>query len=79
MIVDDEQGDELARIDTGVRTVLDGAVVDSTAVVVSATATSVVDLDDETSTEHSMGADAVTWPTGSGLTMIAAEPMPLEG
>ncbi len=73
VIVDDEQGDELARIDTGIRSVLDSAVVDSTAVVVSATATSIVDLAGETTTEHTVGADAVTWPTGSGLTMIAAD------
>ena len=73
VIVDDEQGEELARIDTGMRSVLDSAVVDSTVVVVSATATRVVDLLDETSTEHTIGADTVTWPTGSGLTMIAAD------
>ncbi|HYN34817.1 MAG TPA: hypothetical protein VES40_19490 [Ilumatobacteraceae bacterium] len=73
VIVDNEQGEELARIDTGLRTVLDSAVVDSTAVVVSATATSVVDLVDETSTEHTISADSVTWPAGSGLTMIAAD------
>ena len=72
-IVDDDQGGELARIDTGIRSVLDSAVVDSTAVVVSATATSVIDLADETTTEHTISADAVTWPTGSGLTMIAAD------
>ena len=73
VIVDDAQGDELARIDTGIRSVLDSAVVDSTAVVVSATATSIVDLADETSTEHTIGTDTVTWPTGTGLTMIAAD------
>ncbi len=73
VIVDDDQGEELARIDTGIRSVLDSAVIDSTAVMVSATATSIVDLADETSTEHSIGADTVTRPTGSGLTMIAAD------
>jgi hypothetical protein len=73
VIVDDDQGEELARIDTGVRSVVAGAVVVYTAVMVSSTATSVVDLADETSTEYSIGADTVTRPTGSGLTMIAAD------
>ena len=72
VIVDDESGDEVARIDTRNRSVVDAAVVDSTAVVVSATATNVVDLDAETSTEFTLDADAITWPSGSGLTMIVA-------
>jgi hypothetical protein len=73
VIVDDETGEELARIDTGTRSVVDSAVVDSTAVVVSAAATSIVDLTDESSTDYTIAADAITWPTGSGLTMIVAD------
>ena len=72
VIVDDESGDEVARIDTRTRSVTDSGVVDSTAVVVSATAAQVVDLDAETSTEFTLDADAITWPSGSGLTMIVA-------
>ena len=72
VIVDDESGDEVARIDTRTRSVVDAGVVESTAVVVSATATNVVDLDTETSTEFTLDADAITWPSGSGLTMVVA-------
>jgi hypothetical protein len=72
VIVDDQSGDEVARIDTRTRSVVDSGVVDSTAVVVSATAAQVVDLDTETSTEFTLDADAITWPSGSGLTMIVA-------
>ena len=79
VVVNDEQGDELARIETGIRSVLDNAVVESTAVMVSETATRIVDLADETSTEHSIGADTVTWPTGSALTMIAADAVTARG
>jgi hypothetical protein len=73
VIVDDENGEELARIDTGTRSVVDSAVVDSTAVVVSTAATSIVDLTEESSAAYDIAADAITWPSGSGLTMIVAE------
>lgn len=73
VIVDDDAGEELARIDTGTRSVVDSAVVDSTAVVVSAAATSIVDLTDESSTDYTIAADAITRPAGSGLTMIVAD------
>ena len=70
--VENDAGEETGRIDTGIRSVLDAAVVDSYALVVSATETSVVDLADESSTERAIEADGVSWPSGSALTMIAA-------
>ena len=72
VIVDDASGEEVARVDTRTRSVVDAGVVDSTAVVVSASATNVVDLDAETTTEFTLDADAITYPSGSGLTMIVA-------
>lgn len=72
VIVDDGSGDEVARVDTRTRSVVDAGVVEATAVVVSATVTNVVDLDAETATEFTLDADAITWPSGSGLTMIVA-------
>jgi hypothetical protein len=73
VIIDNDTGEELGRIDTGIRSVVDSGVVDSTAVVVSATATSVVDLSEETSTEYELDAGTITWPAGSALTMIVPE------
>ncbi len=72
VIIDNEAGEELGRIDTGTRSVVDSAVVDATAVVVSTTTTSIVDLAEESSTDYEIAADAITRPAGSGLTMIVA-------
>jgi hypothetical protein len=70
--VDDQSGDEVARVETRTRSVGDAGVVDSIAVVVSATATNVVDLQAETTTDYTLDADTITYPSGSGLTMIVA-------
>ena len=70
--VENDAGEETGRIDTGTRSILDAAVVDTNALVVSATETSIVDLADESSTQVAIEADAVSWPSGSALTMIVA-------
>ncbi len=70
--VENDAGEETARIDTGTRSILDAAIVDTSALIVSATETSIVDLATESSTEVAIEADAVSWPSGSALTMIAA-------
>lgn len=70
--VENDAGEETGRIDTGTRSILDAGVVDANALVVSATETSIVDLADESSTQVAIEADAVSWPSGSALTMIAA-------
>jgi hypothetical protein len=70
--VENDAGEETGRIDTGTRSILDAALVDTSALVVSATETSIVDLDAQSSTEVAIEADAVSWPSGSALTMIAA-------
>ncbi len=70
--VENDAGEETGRIDTGTRSVLDAAVVEATALVVSAEESSIVDLADESSTAIDIESDDVSWPSGSALTMIAA-------
>lgn len=74
VVVDDAGGDEVARIESGIGSPSDSAVVDSTLVVAGADATAIVDLGDESVEEYEIGADAVVRPAGSALTVVAARP-----
>jgi hypothetical protein len=74
IVVRDDTGTEVARIDTGRRSVIDSRVVGRTAVVASADATSVVDLSDESSSDVDLAGGIITQPPGSALTMIVGSP-----
>jgi hypothetical protein len=74
VVVDDPEGDEVARIESGIASPSGSAVVDSTLVVTGADITAIVDVDDESVDEYEVGAEAVTRPAGSALTMVAARP-----
>ena len=74
VVVDDADGEELTRIESGVRTPNASAVVDSSMVVAGDQLVAVVDLGDETVDEYELGADVVVSPAGSALTMIAPSP-----
>jgi hypothetical protein len=74
VIVDDAAGEEVARIDTSVRTPTASDVVDSTLVVTGADTVAVVDVDAGELDEFDLGADTIVGPSGSALTMIAARP-----
>jgi hypothetical protein len=74
VVVDDTEGDEVARIESGIASPSDSAVVDSTLLVTGADTTAIVDVGDESVDEYEVGAEAVTRPAGSALTMVAARP-----
>jgi hypothetical protein len=71
VVIDDAEGEELARIESGVRSPSASAIVGSTLLVTSADGAAVVDVDDERVDEYDLGADVVVTPAGSALTMIA--------
>ncbi len=76
VVVDDADGEELGRIDSGVRSPTASAVVDSTVVVAGDETVAVIDidggLDSAAVSEFELGADSIVQPAGSALTMIAA-------
>jgi hypothetical protein len=74
VVVDDAAGDEVARLDSGVRNPTASEVVDSTLVVAGADAVAVIDLDDMGVAESDLGAETIVTPAGSALTMVAARP-----
>lgn len=71
VIVVDETGEDIARLDSGVRTPNDTMVVGSTAVLSSDDVTAVVSLSDETTETFDLAADTVLAPSGTTLTMVA--------
>ncbi len=74
VVVDDERGEELGRVDSGVRTPTASAVVDSTAVVAGDDVVAVIDVSDGVSrddvNEFDLGAESVVRPAGSDLTLV---------
>lgn len=71
VIVDDDKGKELARIESGVGTPTASAIVDSTLVVAGTDDVAVIDVDATTVDEFAIGAETIVKPVGSALTMIA--------
>ena len=74
IVVQDDTGTEVARIDTGRRGVIDSRVVARTAVVAGSDAVSVVDLSAEESADVELAGGTITQPAGSALTMIVGAP-----
>jgi hypothetical protein len=74
VIVDDAEGEELARIESGVRSPSASAIVDSALVVANDELVAVVDLGNETVEEYDLGAQDIVNPAGSALVMIAPRP-----
>lgn len=74
VMIDDDQGDELSRLDSAVRPVSALRVVGSTGLIVGSgpTGGSVLDLDAGTTTPIDTDATTVENPSGTALTMIAA-------
>jgi hypothetical protein len=75
VVVNDESGDEIGRIDTGVRSSSASSVVADTAVLVGPDAAAIVGLDDEAVTDVDVTDASIVQPAGSALTMIIASPM----
>jgi hypothetical protein len=71
VVVDDENGEELVRIESGVRSPTASAVVDSTLMVAGADSVAVIDVGDERVDDFDVGAQTIVRPAGSALTMIA--------
>jgi hypothetical protein len=74
IVVDDEQGEELARLESGVRNPTGSAAVGSTLLVTGADRVAVVDIGSEEVDEFEIGADAVVRPSGTALTLLAPAP-----
>jgi len=72
LIVLDETGEELGRLDSDVGAPTGAMVVGDTAVLSSAETTAVVSLTDETTETFELAADSVFAPSGTTLTMVAA-------
>lgn len=71
IIVDDEQGEEVARIESGVRSPTASAIVDSTLIVAGTGNVVIVDVGSERVDEFDLGADVIVRPSGSALTLLA--------
>ena len=74
IVVGDRSGDEVGRIDSGVRSSTESLVVDDTAVIAGAGSAAIVALDDEDVTEVEIADGSIVQPAGSALTMIVASP-----
>lgn len=74
VIVDDEQGEEVARIESGVRSPTASAIVDSILIVAGTDGVVVVDVESESIEEFDLGADGIVRPSGSALTLLAPAP-----
>jgi hypothetical protein len=78
VVVDDENGEEIGRVDSGVRNPTASAVVDSTVVVAGDGVVAVIDVGDGVGSddvdEFELGADSIVRPAGSALTMVAPRP-----
>jgi len=74
VIVDDPEGEEVSRIESGVRSPNASAVVDSALIVANDDVVAVVDVANETVDEYDLGAQDIVNPAGSALVMIAPRP-----
>lgn len=74
VIVADGAGEEIARIETGVRSPTAGVVIGPTVLATGADAIAVVDLDTETSAPSDLTDATIVRPSGSALTMVATQP-----
>jgi hypothetical protein len=78
VVVDDENGDELGRVDSGVRNPIASAAVDSTVVVTGDGGIAVIDVGDDVDSDDvdgfEFGADSIIRPAGSALTLVAPRP-----
>lgn len=74
VVVDDEQGEEVARIETGIRNASASAIVDSTLIVAGTDKVAVVDVGSESVDEFDLGADVIVRPSGSALTLLTPAP-----
>ncbi len=74
VIVDDEQGEEVARIESGVRSPTASAIVDSTLVVTGTDTVAVIDVGSDNVDAFDIGSDTVVRPSGSALTLLAPRP-----
>jgi hypothetical protein len=70
--VDDDQGEEVSRIETGLRSVTSSRTVAGTTVLTAAAGAVVVDLDAEEATDIELADGTIAQPSGSALTMILA-------
>ncbi|MGB0114984.1 MAG: hypothetical protein WBP59_17325 [Ilumatobacteraceae bacterium] len=68
----DDAGEEVSRINTGLRSPSDVTVVQSTAVLVSDSGTAVVALDAESTDDFELAADDILTPSGTTLTMMVS-------
>lgn len=74
VIVDDGNGEELFRLESGVRAPAASAIVDSALVVAGTDMVAVIDISNETVDEFELGADTVVGSAGSARTLIAPQP-----
>jgi hypothetical protein len=78
VVVDDENGEEVGRVESRIRNVTASAVVDSTVVVTGDGVVAVIDVGDGVGSddvdEFDLGADSIVRPAGSALTMVAQRP-----
>jgi hypothetical protein len=70
----DADGDDVARIDTGRRAVDDAVVIDRTVVLTSAEVVTVVDVAEESTADIELSGGSVVRPSGSALTAIVGTP-----
>jgi hypothetical protein len=78
VVVDDENGEEIGRVDSGVRIPTASAVVDSTVVVIGDGGIAVIDIGNDIDRDDvegfEFGAESIVRPAGSALTMVAPRP-----
>lgn len=72
VVVDNDAGEEVARIETGLRTVTADRTVAGTTLVAADDGAAIVDLDAEEATEVDLAGGSIRQPSGSALTMILA-------
>lgn len=71
VIIQNSEGEELARTDTGIRSINSSRVIGPTSLVVGSDEAAIVDLADETTETFEIEAASIEVPSGSALTMIA--------
>jgi hypothetical protein len=74
IVVDDTQGEEISRIESGVRSPSATAIAESTLVVAGSDRVAVVDIGSENLEVFDVGAEIVVRPSGSALTLLAPRP-----
>jgi hypothetical protein len=71
VIVDDDQGEEVAQIESGIRSPTASDIVDATLVVAGTDNVAVIDVGSERLDEFDLGSEVIERPSGSALTMLA--------